>query len=49
MKEKTSSYQNDKLEFIKNPVVVELLGLTPDTSFNETKLETSIISNSQNF
>ena len=39
MKEKTSSYQNDKLEFIKNPLVVEFLGLTPDTSFNETKLE----------
>lgn len=49
MKEKTSSYQNDKLEFIKNPVVVEFLGLTPDTSFNETKLETSIISNLQKF
>ena len=27
MREKTSSYQNDKLEFIKNPVVVEFLGL----------------------
>ncbi len=49
MKEKTSLYQNDKLEFIKNPVVVEFLGLTPDTSFNETKLETSIISNLQKF
>lgn len=49
MKEKTSSYQNDKLEFIKNPVVVEFLGLTPDTSFNETKLETSIITNLQKF
>lgn len=49
MKEKTSSFQNDKLEFIKNPVVVEFLGLTPDTSFNETKLETSIISNLQKF
>lgn len=49
MKEKTSSYQNDKLEFIKNPVVVEFLGLTLDTSFNETKLETSIISNLQKF
>ena len=49
MKEKTSSYQNDKLEFIKNPLVVEFLGLTPDTSFNETKLETSIITNLQKF
>lgn len=49
MKEKTASYQNGKLEFIKNPVVVEFLGLTPDTSFNETKLETSIITNLQKF
>ena len=49
MKEKTSSYQNDKLEFIKNPLVVEFLGLTPDTSFNETKLEASIITNLQKF
>lgn len=49
MKEKTASYQKDKLEFIKNPVVVEFLGLTPDTSFNETKLETSIITNLQKF
>ena len=48
MKEKTASYQNGKLEFIKNPVV-EFLGLTPDTSFNETKLETSIITNLQKF
>lgn len=49
IKENVSSFQNDKLEFIKNPVVVEFLGLTPDTSFNETKLETSIISNLQKF
>ncbi len=49
MQEKTHGYQQDKLEFIKNPVVVEFLGLTPDTSFNETKLETSIISNLQKF
>jgi predicted nuclease of restriction endonuclease-like (RecB) superfamily len=49
MREKTSSYQNDKLEFIKNPVVVEFLGLTPDVSFNETKLESSIITNLQKF
>ena len=49
MREKTSSYQNDKLEFIKNPVVVEFLGLTPDASFNETKLESSIITNLQKF
>jgi predicted nuclease of restriction endonuclease-like (RecB) superfamily len=49
MKEITSVYQQDKLEFIKNPVVVEFLGLTPDISFNETKLEACIISNLQKF
>ena len=27
MQEKTSAYQNDKLEFIKNPIIAELLGL----------------------
>ena len=49
MQEKAYEYQQDKLEFIKNPVVVEFPGLTPDTSFTETKLETSIISNLQKF
>lgn len=38
MREKTSSYQNDKLEFIKNPVVVEFLGLTPDASLTRQNL-----------
>lgn len=45
----TNSFQHDKLEFIKNPMVTEFLGLTPDTSFTETKLECSIISNLQKF
>lgn len=49
MQEKTYEYQQDRLEFIKNPVVVEFLGLTLDASFNETKLESSIISNLQKF
>lgn len=45
----TESFEGDKLEFIKNPVVVEFLGLTRDPSFNETRLESSIISNLQKF
>ena len=49
MHQLTSEYENDKLEFIKNPVVVEFLGLSIDPSFNETKLESSIISNLQKF
>lgn len=49
MQELTKSYQQDRLEFIKNPMVVEFLGLELDTSFTETRLETSIISNLQKF
>lgn len=41
--------KKDKLEFIKNPVIVEFLGLSPDPSFIETKLESSIITNIQKF
>lgn len=49
MHEKTSDFQNDKLEFIKNPVIAEFLGLSSNTDFTETDLETSIISNIQKF
>ncbi len=44
----TSSYQ-DKLEFIKNPVVAEFLGMHEDTSYLESDLEQSIIDNLQKF
>ena len=49
MQEKTRDFQGDKLEFIKNPYVVEFLGLTRDASFSETKLESCILSNLQKF
>lgn len=49
MKELTAPYQADKLEFIKNPVIAEFLGMAEDASFTETELETSIISNLQKF
>ena len=49
MFEKTSNFQNDKLEFVKNPVIAEFLGLSSNTDFTETDLETSIISNIQKF
>ena len=45
----TSSYQNDKLEFIKNPVVAEFLGLSPNSDFTESDLENRIITNIQKF
>ena len=43
MKEKTMDYQNDKLEFIKNPIIMEFLGLPNEISFTESELETNII------
>ena len=49
MQEKASVYQNDKLEFIKNPIVTEFLGLSSDTDFTESDLEKSILSNLQKF
>ena len=49
MEQKTSSYQFDKLEFIKNPVVAEFLGFTPDSDFTESDLEKNIITNLQKF
>ena len=38
MKQLTSKYQYDKLEFIKNPEIAEFLSLPTDTSFTETEL-----------
>lgn len=49
MKELTSEYQNDKLEFIRNPVVAEFLGLASNTDFKESDLEKSILTNLQKF
>ena len=49
MRRLTEPMQQDKFEFIKNPVVVEFLGLQPNTDFTETELESSIISHLQKF
>lgn len=49
MLEKTSKFQSDKLEFIRNPVIAEFLGFSSNTDFTEMELETSIISNIQKF
>lgn len=49
MKELTLGYQNDRLEFIKNPVIAEFLGFSGNTDFTENELEKSILSNLQNF
>ena len=45
----TASMQNDKLEFIKNPVVAEFLGLARNSDFSESQLEGSIITHLQKF
>ena len=49
MKALTAPFQKDKLEFIKNPVVAEFLGLSPNLDFTETKLEAAIITQIQKF
>lgn len=45
----TSKYQQDKLEFIKNPVIAEFLGISEDTSYRESDLEQFITNNLQKF
>ena len=47
--EKTKPYQQDKLEFIRNPVIAEFLGMQQDTKYYESDLEQAIISNLQKF
>lgn len=49
MKSKTVNYDNDRLEFLKNPIVAEFLGLSQNNDFTETKLETAIIDHLQKF
>lgn len=49
MKEKTNEFQQDKLEYIKSPIVMEFLGLPSDSSLKESKLESAIIDNLEKF
>ena len=49
MKELTKVYEQDKLEFIKNPTVAEFIGLSPNSDYTETDLEKTIIGNLQKF
>lgn len=49
MKAKTTDYEKDKLEFLKNPIVAEFLGLSSNNDFTETKLESAIINHLQKF
>ena len=45
MRKKTAIFQQDRLEFIKSPVIAEFLGLSSNIDLKETELEASIISN----
>ena len=47
MLDKTKEYQLDTLEHVKNPVVLEFLGLSQSESLIEDQLESAIISNLQ--
>ncbi|MDR0910934.1 MAG: PDDEXK nuclease domain-containing protein [Spirochaetaceae bacterium] len=49
MQEKTKDFQKDKLEFIKNPSVLEFLGLPGKTGYSEQQIEDAIIRNLQDF
>ncbi len=49
MQDKTSDYDKNKLEFIKNPTVLEFLGLPANKGYTETVLEQAIIDQMQNF
>jgi predicted nuclease of restriction endonuclease-like (RecB) superfamily len=49
MKDKIADFQQDKLEFIKNPSVLEFLGLPANKGYTETVLEQAIIDQMQDF
>jgi predicted nuclease of restriction endonuclease-like (RecB) superfamily len=49
MEAKTKDFQQDKLAFIKNPTVLEFLGLPGNASYSEADLEHAILDNMQKF
>lgn len=49
MKTLTKPYECDRNEFIKNPTVAEFIGLSPNSDFTESDLESAIIGNLQKF
>jgi predicted nuclease of restriction endonuclease-like (RecB) superfamily len=49
MQEKTKDFQDDALRFIKNPTVLEFLGLPENKSYTESELEHTIIDQMQRF
>ena len=49
MKTLTRPLEGDRLEFIKNPMVTEFLGLSPATSYLESELEQAILTKLEDF
>lgn len=49
MQQKTEAYQQNKLEFIKNPTVLEFMGLEGNKGYDEQEIESAIITNIQRF
>ncbi|MDR3013477.1 MAG: PDDEXK nuclease domain-containing protein [Chitinispirillales bacterium] len=49
MREKTAEFQRDSMDFIKNPAVLEFLGLPNNKGYSETDLEQAIINEMQKF
>ena len=47
MRKLTARYQKDKLEYLRNPVIAEFLGLSSNIDITETQLESAILSNLQ--
>ncbi len=45
----TRDFDRDKLEFIKNPLVTEFLGIGPAKSYQEKELETAILNKLEKF
>lgn len=45
----TADYESEKSVFIKNPMLVEFLGLHQDAAFTETKLERAILNHMERF
>lgn len=49
MLQHTADYQTEKSVFVKNPLLVEFLGLSANTAFTETTLEEKILTHLQKF
>lgn len=49
MKTLTKDFDKDKLEFIKNPMVAEFLGIGPAKTYLESELETAILNKLEQF